>query len=121
LFLETKHYDKILQEVKEAQILWKNNQPLTSKHYRHLKRYDVMKISDMEKLTEGGSSKNDDSNICYYCKMEELFNVLETAHVNISHKRTRGNTRFLCDLQKHSLYLSLSKILFSFSHRSWTE
>ena len=31
-----------------------------------------MKISDTEKLTEGGSGNNDDSNICYYCKMEEL-------------------------------------------------
>ena len=43
LFLDKERYDKILREVKEAQILRKNNQPLTSKHYRPLKRYDVMK------------------------------------------------------------------------------
>jgi hypothetical protein len=36
LFLDNEHYDKILPEVKEAQILWKNNQPLTSKRYRGL-------------------------------------------------------------------------------------
>ena len=43
LFLENERYDNALREVKEAQILRKNNQPLTSKHYRPLKRYDVMK------------------------------------------------------------------------------
>jgi len=70
------------------------NQPLTSKHYRCLKRYDVMKIGDTQKLIESGSGKNDDSNICYYCKAEELFGVLETAIVNIGHKRTRGKRHF---------------------------
>jgi UDP-3-O-[3-hydroxymyristoyl] glucosamine N-acyltransferase len=37
LFLDNERYDKILWEVKEAQILGKNNQPLTSKHNE---RYD---------------------------------------------------------------------------------
>ena len=120
LCLDNKRYNNILREVKDAQILQKNNQPLTSKHYRHLKRYNVMKISDMQKLTERGSGENDDSNICYYCKTEELFDVLKTAHVNIGHKGTRGKRQsFVCDSQKHSLYLILSKFLFlSFSHRS---
>ena len=90
LFLDNERYSNILREVKEAQILRKNNQPLTSKHYQHGKRYDVMKIGDTQKLTESGSGENDDSNIRYYCKTEELFEVLETAHVNIGHKRTKG-------------------------------
>jgi hypothetical protein len=34
LFLDNERYDKILLEVKEAQILRKNNQELTSKHCR---------------------------------------------------------------------------------------
>jgi len=72
---------------KEARILRKNNQPLTSKHYQRLKRYDVMKIGDTQKRTESGLGENDDSNICYYCKTDEVFDVLETAHVNIGHKR----------------------------------
>ena len=46
LFLDNEGYNNILREVKEAQILRKNNQSLTSKHYRRLKRYDVMKIGD---------------------------------------------------------------------------
>jgi hypothetical protein len=36
LFLDNERYNKIVHEVKEAQILQKNNQPLTSKHYQHL-------------------------------------------------------------------------------------
>ena len=64
LFLD-KCYKNILCEVKEAQILRKNNQPLTSKHYQCLKRYDVMKIGYTHKLTESGSGENDDSNIRY--------------------------------------------------------
>ena len=67
-FLDNERYDNILREVKEAQILRKNNQPLTLKHYRRVKRYDVMKIGDVEKLTEGHSGENDDSNIRYYCQ-----------------------------------------------------
>jgi len=37
LFLDNERYNNILREVKEAQILRKNKQPLTSKHYRRLK------------------------------------------------------------------------------------
>ena len=120
LFLDSERYTNILREVKEVQILRKNNQPLTLKHYRRLKRYDVMKTGDMQKLNESGSGVNDDSNFRYYCKTDELFDVLETAHVNIGYKRTRGKRHcFVCDLQKHSLYLFRSKFLFlSFSHGS---
>jgi len=77
-----------------------------------------MKIGDTQKLIESGSGENDDSNVRYYCKTEELFDVLETAQVNIGHKRTRAKRRcFVCDSQKLSLYLFLSKFLFvSMSH-----
>ena len=114
LFLNNERYNNILREVKEAQILRKNNQPLTTKHYRRLQRYDVTKIGDMQKLIESGS------NIRFYRKTEELFDVLEKAHVNIGHKRTRGKRHyFVCDSKKHSLYLFLYKFLFfSFSHGS---
>jgi len=79
-----------------------------------------MKVGDTQKLTESGSGENDDSNIRYYGKTEELLDILETADVNIGHKRTRGKRHcFVCDSQKHSLYLFLSKFLFlPFSHGS---
>jgi len=116
LLLDEERYSNILREVKEVKILRKNKQPLTSKHYRRLKRYDVMKIGDTEKLTESGLGENEDSNIRYYSKTEELFDVLETAHVNIGHKTTRGKRHCLvCDSQKHSLYLFLSNFFFFLS------
>jgi len=120
LFLDNERYNNILWEVKEAQILLKKNQPLTSKHNRRLKKYDAMKIGDTQNLTESGSGENDNSSIRCYCKTEELFDILQTAHVNIGHKRTRGKRhRFVCDSQKRSLYLFLSKFLFlPFSHGS---
>jgi hypothetical protein len=52
--LDNEGYNDILREVKEAQILRKNNQPLTSKHYRRVERYCVMKIGDTQKLAESG-------------------------------------------------------------------
>jgi len=60
LFLYNERYNDILREVNEAQILQKNNQPLTLKNYRHLKRYDVMKIVDAQKFIESGSGENYD-------------------------------------------------------------
>jgi len=73
-----------------------------------------MKIGDTQNLTKSGSGENDDSNIHYYCKTEELLDVLETAHVNIGHKRARGTRHCFV-----SLYPFLSKFLFvSFSHGS---
>jgi hypothetical protein len=115
LFLGNEGYNNISQDVKEAQILQKNNQPLTSKHYQLLKRYDVMKIGDTQKLTESGSGENNDSNIRYYCKTEEPFYILETALVNIGHKRTRGKRHcFVCDSQNH-FFISSFLIFF----QSW--
>ena len=63
-----------------------------------------MKIGDTEKLIESGSGKNDDSNIRYYCKTEELFDVMETAHVNIGHKRTRVKNTVLFVIRKNILF-----------------
>ena len=104
LFLHNERYNNILWVVKEAKILRKN----TSHWLQNITSIliDVMKIGDMQKLIESGWGENDDSNIRYYCKTEELFDVLETAHANIGHKRTRGKRRcFVCDLQKHCLSL----------------
>jgi len=47
-----------------------------------------MKIGDTQNLNESGSGENDDSNIRYYCKTEELFDVVEKANVIKGHKRT---------------------------------
>ena len=118
LFFDNEHYNKVLREVKEAQILWKNNQPPTSKHYQHLKRYDVMKIGDTQKLIVSGSRENDDSSTCCYCRTEKLFDVLETANVNIGHKGTRGKT-LICLWFVKTFSLSLRFWIFVPFFQSW--
>jgi hypothetical protein len=55
------------------------------------KIYEVIKISDMQKPIESGSGENDDSKICYYCKMEKLFHVLETTHLT-QHRAQKDKT-----------------------------
>jgi len=119
LLLGNEHYNDISREVKEAQILRKNNQPLISKQYRRLKRCDVMKIGDTQKLTESGAGENDDSNIRYYCKTEELFDVLETAHVNIGHKSARGKRYCFFFVIRKNISLSLPFYIFVSFFQSW--
>lgn len=43
-----------LMKQNSLSFLKKNNQSLSSKQYRRLKRYDVLKIGDTEKLVEAG-------------------------------------------------------------------
>jgi len=70
-----------------------------------------MKIGDTQKLIESGLGEND-SNIRYYRKTEELFHILETALVNIGHKRTRSKRHcFVCDLQKKKKNFFISSFL----------
>jgi hypothetical protein len=67
-----------------------------------------MKFGDTQKHIESGSGEIDDPNIHYYCKTEELFDVSETAHVIMVHKRTRGTRHcFVCDFAE-SFSLSLT-------------
>lgn len=91
VFIDNERYEILLQEVKEAQLLRKNKQSLSSKQYRRIKRYDILKLGDTEKLIESGSEGMDDSKIRYFCKADELFDVLEAAHLNVGHKRTRAS------------------------------
>jgi hypothetical protein len=118
LFLDKERYNNILRDVKEVQILRKNNQPLTSKHYRRLKRYDVMKIDDTQKL-KVVQAKIMIRTFVITARWRSCL-MSWKQHVNIGHKRRRGKTQcFVCDSQKHSRYLFLSKVLFlSFSHGS---
>lgn len=87
--MTTEKYEMLLNETKQSQLLKKNNESLSSKQYRRLKRYDVLKIGDTEKLVEAGIESSS-SKIRYFCKTDELFDILEKAHTNVGHKRTRG-------------------------------
>lgn len=91
-FISNERYETLLEETKQAQILKKNNQSLSTKQYRRLKRYDVLKIGEAENLIESGCDNTCDSKIRYYCKADELFDVVEKAHISVGHKRTRGKS-----------------------------
>jgi hypothetical protein len=54
VFLDNERYDNIKRKVEKVKMLRKNNQLLTSKQYRRLKRYEVIKIGDTNKLIESG-------------------------------------------------------------------
>ncbi|XP_025267611.1 KRAB-A domain-containing protein 2-like [Camponotus floridanus] len=88
----------LCREVKEAQLLQKNKQSLSSKQYRRIKRYDILKPDDTEKLIESDSEGMDDSKIRYFCKADELFDVLEAAHLNCQLKKK---------IPKHGLVVQL--------------
>ncbi|KAG7162775.1 abrupt-like 7, partial [Homarus americanus] len=87
-FFTDERYDLVKEEVKEAKRLKANKEPLSSKHYRRLKRFDVITIGEVEKLIEKALTDPCD-NIRYYCRTEDLFDALEAAHTNTGHKRTR--------------------------------
>lgn len=87
--MTTEKYKMLLNERKQSQLLKKKKESLVSKQYRRLKRYDVLKIGDTEKLVEAGIESSR-SKIRYFCKTDELFDILEKAHTNVGHKRTRG-------------------------------
>ena len=104
LFLDNERYNNILREVKEAQILRKNNQPLTSNITGIVKDTMPWRSVIRRNLRKMVQAKMMIKKIGYYCKTKKLFDVLETAHVNMGHKRTTGKRQyFVCDSQKHSL------------------
>ncbi|KAF8794000.1 KRAB-A domain-containing protein 2 [Argiope bruennichi] len=107
-YFSREKYSKILSEVVSAKT--KCNTPLD---YRRLKRFDVLKINDEEKLIV--PLKPGETNIQYYVTNEELFSILYEAHARTGHG---GRTRMLKELQNKyknitdevvMLYLNLCK------------
>lgn len=88
-YFSQEKYSKILSEVVSAKT--KCNTPLD---YRRLKRFDVLKINDEEKLIV--PLKQGETNIQYYVTNEELFSILYETHTRIGHG---GRTRMLKELQ----------------------
>jgi hypothetical protein len=88
----------------------RNSTPLD---YRRLKRFDILKVSDEEKLIV--PLKPGETNIQYYVTNDELFNILSETHIRTGHG---GRTRMLKELQVRyknityeviMLYLNLCK------------
>ncbi|GBM60391.1 KRAB-A domain-containing protein 2 [Araneus ventricosus] len=84
-----KKYSKILSEVLSAKT--KCSTPLD---YRRLRRFDVLKMNDEEKLIV--SLKPGETNMQYYVTNDEMFSILFETHTRIGHG---VRTRLLKDLQ----------------------
>ena len=95
-YFTSERYNQIVCEVKEAKCLKEDRLPLSSKQYRRLKRFDIITIGDNEKLIEKTLKTQADS-FRYYCKTDDIFDIIETAHLATGHKRTRGK-HFFCQL-----------------------
>lgn len=72
--------------MKKDQLTKINNDPLTSKMYRRVNRFDLAFIGGVKKLIE----KEELSQEIRFCATEELFTILKTSYTNTGHKSTRG-------------------------------
>nr|XP_034194771.1 KRAB-A domain-containing protein 2-like [Osmia lignaria] len=88
-YFSQERYSKILSEVSSAKT--KCSTPLD---YRRLKRFDILKITDEEKLIV--PLKPGETNIQYYVTNDELFNILSESHIRTGHG---GKTCMLKELQ----------------------
>lgn len=84
-------YENIICEVKAAQNNRNDGRPLSAKERRRLKRFDILNIGGTEKLIEKKTSE--DTNIRYFCTIDELFSIIHAAHVDTGHKRLRGKVQ----------------------------
>lgn len=82
-------YDSILKDMQEIKL----NGAKTSRQYRRLNRYDVLQVAGVSKLI----SKCDDGEVKYYASLEEMFEILESAHIGTGHG---GRDRMLSETSK---------------------
>ncbi|CAG9835992.1 unnamed protein product [Diabrotica balteata] len=88
-YFSKERYSKTISEVISAKT--KCSTPLD---YRRLKRFDVLKVDDEEKLIV--PLKPGETNAQYYVINDELFTILSETHTRIGHG---GRTRMLKELQ----------------------
>ncbi|KAM0724672.1 KRAB-A domain-containing protein 2 [Formica fusca] len=81
-------YNEIVQDTKEAREEKRNGISLSAKDYRRLKRFDVISIGDNEKLIH--ATEESHSEIKYYCRIEEMFDIIESAHHKLGHKKEKA-------------------------------
>ncbi|CAI6358245.1 unnamed protein product [Macrosiphum euphorbiae] len=86
-YLTKTKYDELISEVKQLK--------LKSRGHKLLKKYDVITVSDMEKLIVPVSNEGND--LKYYVFNEELFNIIHDTHLTIGHG---GRNRMEYELNK---------------------
>lgn len=90
LLLTNEHYSEIINDTREALERKRNQLPLTSKQYRRLKRYDILTIGEKQTLIRKQHEEGNQSVIAVYCRINEMFDVIHMAHLQIGHKKEKA-------------------------------
>uniref|UniRef100_A0A670JCI1 C2H2-type domain-containing protein n=1 Tax=Podarcis muralis TaxID=64176 RepID=A0A670JCI1_PODMU len=88
-YINRERYRTLIEEVKEAKRLRSKK----GKHYRRLRRFNVLNIGEEEKLVVPVSPGH--TEVVYFVQYEDLFDILHAAHIAIGHG---GRTRMLKEL-----------------------
>ncbi|KAI5717175.1 hypothetical protein M8J77_001334 [Diaphorina citri] len=103
VFLTKDKYQSLIQKVNESKSKIVGKTPL---EHNLLKKFDVLKVGDTEKLIcpldEGNQS------VRFYAHFEELFGLVQEAHTSIGHG---GRTRMLKELQKKYKNITIQIIM----------
>ncbi|KAK2578521.1 hypothetical protein KPH14_000990 [Odynerus spinipes] len=100
-FLTKERYDDLLKKVSNSKNKSSGKKP---EDYQRLKRYDIMKVGNVEKLIF--PVNKDTSSVRFYVYFEELFTIIHEERLSIGHG---GRNRMLKELQKSTKTLLLKK------------
>ncbi|XP_044275438.1 uncharacterized protein LOC123017867 isoform X4 [Varanus komodoensis] len=90
-YINRQRYRTLIEEVKEAKRLRSKK----GKHYRRLRRFNVLTVGAEEKLVAPVSPGHPE--VVHFVQYEDLFDILHAAHASIGHG---GRTRMLKELSR---------------------
>ncbi|XP_048367504.1 zinc finger protein 783-like [Sphaerodactylus townsendi] len=90
-YINRDRYRTLIEEVKEAKRLRSKK----GKHYRRLRRFNVLNVGEEEKLVVPVSPGHMEA--VFFVQYEDLFDILHEAHMTIGHG---GRTRMLKELSR---------------------
>ena len=89
--LTKEKYLELIQQVEEA----KKTEKKSPLQQRRLKRFDVVEIGGVKKLT--ARNEGNTNNIKYYLTADELYDIIDAAHIAVGHG---GRDRMLAETSK---------------------
>ncbi|XP_067129651.1 KRAB-A domain-containing protein 2-like [Centruroides vittatus] len=102
-FLTKKRYDDFFKKVNNSKNKSRRKKP---EDYQRLKRYDVMKVGNVEKPIFPVSK--DSSNVRFYMYFEELFTIIHEVQLSIGHG---GRNRMLKETSKKYKNITTEKVM----------
>lgn len=103
-FLSASEYEIKISEVKNAKLVLSTGKTKKSvKHYRIVRKYDVITINQRELLIKP-IAESLDSQVVFYARKEDLFEIIHNAHLAINHG---GRNRMGAEISKQ--YCNVTK------------